>query len=840
MTSRNRTVKVTIVGDAKSLNRAFGKAGKGAGKFKQALGKLQKAALVGVTAIATGSVLAFASFDEAMTKSLAIMGDVSDAMRDDMSKAAREVAKTTTFSAKQAAESFFFLASAGLDAKESIAALPKVAAFAQAGNFDMALATDLLTDAQSALGLTSDNAAESLREMARVGDVLVKANTLANASVQQFSESLTNKAGAALKIVNKDLEEGVAVLAVYADQGVKGAEAGTALAIVLRDLQTKAIKNTELFDEMNIAVFNNEGNMNNLADIVGDLEGALEGMSDEQAKATLLQLGFGDKSVQFIQALLGSSDAIRTYEADLRSAGGIVDEVAQKQLKSATAKFQLFKSQIIDVGIALGQKLMPFLLDLKDGVVELARKFTELSPTVKKIIIVVGLLAVALLALSANPILIGLGLLATAIALIGRNARVERDAIADFKTELEELGEISLESLTEGITEGQLESLKKFGFSVRDVQAAINEGTTGELIDEIFELARADFQLEGASRRAAAGVQILARRVGAASEEIDEETRAANLAAIAMVTLDKETVNLGGGFVFVKKRAREVATVLKKETAEAAEEAAKAFAIWRDKVVEAARESERATRESITSIINLFEGAPEQIEISVDEMVANIRAQRELAVEFELVMRELGKAGLDSLVEEFRTAGPQATKAALALVDDMASAMEIEAELRFLKFGDIAGVTAAERMGEAFESSLNLLNAAAIEQKRMEQFFDQNPVRVRLEVPKIGFRTRDGSINPTRLGSTSFAHGGVARKRRGGLDATLGEGGVDEAVIPLNEQGISVIAAAMSKALGQGAGGGIGAPQQQPLIIQLVVEGKVLAEVIRDFETGLG
>ena len=63
-----------------------------------------------------------------MTKSLAIMGDVSDAMRNDMAQAARQVATSTKFSAEQAAESFFFLASAGLDAKASLAALPQVAA----------------------------------------------------------------------------------------------------------------------------------------------------------------------------------------------------------------------------------------------------------------------------------------------------------------------------------------------------------------------------------------------------------------------------------------------------------------------------------------------------------------------------------------------------------------------------------------------------------------------------------------------------------------------------------------------------------------------------------------
>src|SRR6056297_3127858 len=111
--------------------------------------------------------------------------------------------------------------------------MPQVAKFAQAGMFDMATATDIATDAQSALGLTSEDAAENLDNLTRVTDVFVKANTLANTSVQQISEALTNKAGAALRVVNKDVEEGAAVLALFADQGVKGADAGEKLNVVL-------------------------------------------------------------------------------------------------------------------------------------------------------------------------------------------------------------------------------------------------------------------------------------------------------------------------------------------------------------------------------------------------------------------------------------------------------------------------------------------------------------------------------------------------------------------------------------------------------------------------------
>lgn len=352
-----------LEGAALKTGFALSSIDKGAAAIGRALAKVgMGAAVVGGLAVKQ-----FASFDDAMTQSTAIMGDVSDEMRTRMSDAAREMAKQTTFSATQAAESFYFLASAGLDAESSMAALPKVAQFAQAGMFDMALATDLLTDAQSALGLTIRNdSVANMENMVRVSDVLVKANTLANASVEQFSTALTNKAGAAMKSVGMDIEEGVAVLAAFADQGIKSEEAGTQFGIVLRDLQTKALENKDSFAQLGLTVFDNAGELRNMADIVRDLENLLAGQSDETKKAALAMLGFSDKSVSALLALLGTSSAISRYEAALRDAGGTTDDVANKQLQSLSSQLKIAWNQIQDVAITLGEKLAPIVLKIAD------------------------------------------------------------------------------------------------------------------------------------------------------------------------------------------------------------------------------------------------------------------------------------------------------------------------------------------------------------------------------------------------------------------------------------------------------------------------------------------
>jgi len=432
MATKLSSIFVSIGAQVDDLNKALRGAERRLSRTADGFKAMGKRLTLGVTlpiaGVAAAAVKLAADFEDSMTKSTAIMGDLTDAMKNDMADAARAVALETTFSAKQAAEAYFFLASAGLDAAQSIAALPQVSKFAQAGNFDLARATDLVTDAQSALGLASKDAATNLAGMTRVSDVLVKANTLANASVEQFSESLTNKAGAALRILNKDIEEGAAVLAALADQGIKGAEAGTTLDIAFRELQRTALANKTANRDFFDTVFDGSGTMRNAADIVGDLEARFAGLSDEQRLAELTMLGFNFKSISAINNLLGLSDKIRDYESGLRKAAGTTDEVARKQLESLNAQLQLTTSAIVDVGIELGNLLLPavrkFLAAIKGAMPTIKawiESFKELSPNLQLAIILVPALAAAIgpLIFAAGALLIAIKAIALGLVALG-------------------------------------------------------------------------------------------------------------------------------------------------------------------------------------------------------------------------------------------------------------------------------------------------------------------------------------------------------------------------------------------------------------------------------------
>lgn len=335
-------------------------------KMARFFGLIRGAAVIAASALAAivgGSIWAAAQFDKHMTEALAIMEGVTDDLRKQLEDAARAVAKQTTFSAREAADAFYYLAAAGFTATQSIGLLPVIAKFAQASLIDMEEATDRLAGIMTTFGLKTGDAAQDVINLTRVSDVLVKGAVDSLATMEDLADSLVRVGGTA-RLFGLDIEDTVAVLMAFAQQGIKGAQAGTALSIVLRELSTKAIKNADDFAAFGIAVYDSAGNLRDMADILADFEHAMVGMSDQEKREMLIKLGLTDRSNKFLLSLLGTSDAIRAYEKALREAGGYTETVAQKQLDTFISQLTIMWHKIVDVGITIGKVLMPYLTEI--------------------------------------------------------------------------------------------------------------------------------------------------------------------------------------------------------------------------------------------------------------------------------------------------------------------------------------------------------------------------------------------------------------------------------------------------------------------------------------------
>lgn len=314
----------------------------------------------------------FVKFDEKMVQSTAIMGDISSATKQHLVQAAQDVASQTTISADKAAEGLYFIASAGFKAEEAVLALPVAARFAQAGLMDMEQATEKLLDVTRAYRLViydafgNMDAKATAANMEKVSDVITQAAIDSNATIEQVSAALTNKAAGQANVLGKSLQETTSVIEAFASVGIKGQVAGTQLSMVWRDLQKAALKHPEAFQAMKVSVYDANGAMRSTSDIMIDLNNSLKNMTDEGKKASLMQMGFTDKSMGAMLAVMDLGGEMKKYEAQLMSASGKTKDVAEKQLESLSAHFEMAKNAVQNFIINVGTGLLSVMSKIGD------------------------------------------------------------------------------------------------------------------------------------------------------------------------------------------------------------------------------------------------------------------------------------------------------------------------------------------------------------------------------------------------------------------------------------------------------------------------------------------
>lgn len=314
-----------------SLNWQGVKDGESAAKksgdgFTVLKGILANLATAGI-AVAAGAVKDFCSevveigqtFETSMSKVSALSGATGDDLATLEAKA-RELGASTTFSASQAADALGYMALAGWDTEQMLAGVGSVLTLAQAGEMELAAASDLVTDYLSAFNMEAS-------ETARMVDVLAYAQANANTTVEGLGMAFKNCAANA-NAAGMDVETTSAAISMMANQGLKGSEAGTALNAVLRDMTAKMEDGAIAIGEQSVAVMDAEGNYRDFTDILADVQEATNGMGDAE-KAAALQSTFTADSIKGLNLMLNAgADEMVGFRDELYGCAGAAEETA--------------------------------------------------------------------------------------------------------------------------------------------------------------------------------------------------------------------------------------------------------------------------------------------------------------------------------------------------------------------------------------------------------------------------------------------------------------------------------------------------------------------------------
>lgn len=376
--------------DADGMSGAIGGA---MSKVGSAIGGAVKLAAAGVTA-ATGAVTAFAgasvkagmSFDSAMAQVAATSGKSVDEISN-LRDFAQQMGATTAFSATQAAEALNYMALAGYDADQSMEMLPNVLNLAAAGGMELATASDMVTDAQTALGLSAERTSQMVDEMAKV-------SSTTNTSVSQLGDAMLTVGGTAKTLSGGfyTLADGTQVaydgtaelsqaLGLLADNGIKGSEGGTKLRNMILSLSAPTDKAAAQIQALGVDVFDAEGNMRSLKDVFGDLSAAMDNMTAED-RVNAINTIFNKTDLKAVNALLDTNAERWDEVAEaINGAEGAADAMAKTQLENLAGDVTMFKSALEGVQIAISDGVTPKLREfVKMG----TKGLSDITEAIKK------------------------------------------------------------------------------------------------------------------------------------------------------------------------------------------------------------------------------------------------------------------------------------------------------------------------------------------------------------------------------------------------------------------------------------------------------------------------
>jgi len=349
-----------------------------------ALSKYVTAPLVGIT---TAAVYTGMKFDDAMAQVRAISG-ATGADFERLRNQAKELGRTTRFSASEAAAGMTMLARAGFDVNEIMAAMPGMLDLASAGAVDLATAADIVSDTMMAFGESADQAS-------RYADVFAKAASSANTTVEGLGEAMSYGAASAAA-AGMTVEQTAAIMAALADAGIKSTRAGTTFEAMMRDLKQAAEDGTIAIGDTTIAVYDAEGNMRDLASILLDVEAATQGMSDAQRDAALSAI-WTTQGLRGVNILLQRGiGSVKDFEKSLINAGGTAKSVSQGMEDNLGGAMRSLRSAIEGAMIEISDVLSPIIRRIAEILTVLVRLFSGLPDPVKKLIVFVGLLVAAI------------------------------------------------------------------------------------------------------------------------------------------------------------------------------------------------------------------------------------------------------------------------------------------------------------------------------------------------------------------------------------------------------------------------------------------------------------
>lgn len=313
----------------------------------------------------------FADFDDQMRVVQAVSGATGQAF-EKLTEQAKELGRTTSFTASQVAEGMAGLGRAGFNSSEIEKSIAAVMALSRATSTDLALATDIAGNTLRAFNLDA-------AEMGRVCDVLTATANGSAQTVEDLGEALKFVAPIAAQ-TGMSVEDTAKVLGTLANFGIKGSNAGTAFKNMRTRMADSSVQ--AVYQSIGVETVDKDtGALRELSAVLKDVGLAVQNMPDAQRLDIFKEL-FGMYGLAG-GAVMTTAEGFDALYAAIDNAAGVAERTQETMETGLGGAIRSTLSACEGLAIALGDAITPALLEIGDSIKSATAKFTTWIATNK-------------------------------------------------------------------------------------------------------------------------------------------------------------------------------------------------------------------------------------------------------------------------------------------------------------------------------------------------------------------------------------------------------------------------------------------------------------------------
>lgn len=309
-----------------------------------------------------------ADFEEGMSKVAAISGAAGEDL-EALTAKAKEMGAETKFSATESAEAFQYMAMAGWKTEDMLNGIEGIMDLAAASGEDLAMVSDIVTDALTAFGLQA-------KDSAHFADVLAAAASNSNTNVSMMGYTFKYVAPLAGSM-KYSIEDTAVAIGLMANAGIKGEQAGTSLRAMLTRLVKPTDEVAGAMDDLGICMTNADGTMRPLNDVIRDLRTSFSKLDDSQ-KTNYAAAIAGQEAMSGMLAIVNASESdFNKLTAAINGADGAAKTTAETMQDNLKGAIEELSGSAETLGLEIYEELQTPLKEAALKGVEYVNQITE-------------------------------------------------------------------------------------------------------------------------------------------------------------------------------------------------------------------------------------------------------------------------------------------------------------------------------------------------------------------------------------------------------------------------------------------------------------------------------